>query len=157
LEPGDEPLVLHLPSDALGAGVLDPEATVEHRANLEWGEVAHKLPAEVGKVALAADRRSLRFEPGPRPKGVLWVRFADAVSPVAAQVEASARRQPVSVEGSAARWVHRAGGLTIRPGTVLVPPPTEQARILALREAVEATADEQALLEELGYIKGDDP
>ncbi|NCG20753.1 MAG: sulfatase-like hydrolase/transferase [Rhodobacterales bacterium] len=130
-------ITVTLPTKATAADVLDPDATLPHRANLEWGETPKRLPADIGTVALSDDGLTLTYAPGPSPKdGVLWVQFEQAVDAAAVTVSTPA-------------------ALRVEAGPVLVPPPSEMSRMLALRAKVDVDAAERALLEELGYIEGD--
>ncbi|MEZ4235919.1 MAG: sulfatase [Myxococcota bacterium] len=61
LAPGDGPLTVELPAKAVSVDVLDPESVIEHRANVEWGELPKRIPPEIGTVATAADGRSFTF------------------------------------------------------------------------------------------------
>ena len=51
--------------------------------------------------------------------------------------------------------VSNPAALKVEAGPVLVPPPGEMSRMLALRGNADVDASERALLEELGYIEGD--
>lgn len=86
LDPADGPVTIELPAPAIQADVLDPESVVEHRANIEWGELPRRLPMEVGRVEPSADRRTLVFTPGPLPDGILYVLFESAQDPALARV-----------------------------------------------------------------------
>lgn len=145
-----------LPQPAEGAGVLDPEATIPNRANLEWGEPPRRTAGEIGKIALAEDRRSFVLTVGPNPDGVLWVQFPGPVPVGEVQVHAVTGDQrdllPLSHADGAATWSGEDARLTITAGPVLVPPPGEAARMAALRGAEDADPDAIQLLKELGYI-----
>ncbi len=137
VKPKSDPLTVTLPAKATDAGVLDPEATLPRRANLEWGETPKRLPEDIGAVALSDDGLTLTFTPGSEPRdGVLWVQFD----------------QPVKAEEVT---VSNTNALQVKAGPVLVPPPGEMARMLALRGGGDVDDQERALLEELGYIEGD--
>jgi arylsulfatase A-like enzyme len=155
LEAGDPPVIVTLPTPARGAGVLDPEAGREHRANLEWGETAKLLPDEVGAVSLSDDGLTVTFTPGTEPSGIVWIR-ADGASTDGVSVSVGGSPRTLSaVEPTGMGWSEGERNVRLASGTILVPPPGEQARIVALRDGVDvagASADERAALELLGYI-----
>ena len=160
-KPGDPPMTVTLPSPASGAGVLDPEAMREHRANLEWGERPKRVAADVGSVELSEDGLTVTFTPGDSPeKGMVWVRMAaSAVEGVTLSTGGTPRPLSAAESGGVA-WSEGKRNVRVVPGTVLVPPPGEQARIDALRAreglaASGASADEMAALEALGYVGND--
>ena len=155
--PTSSPVTVTLPAAALGADVLDPEATLAKRANLEWGEPPKRTAAEVGTVVLSEDKRKLVFTPGSKPSGVIWVQFEQTQS--AAGVQLIRDDQPLEMEdgkNETRRWRQSKLHITVDPGTVLVPPPGEAALMAALaaRTGEDLTADEDALrlLKDLGYI-----
>lgn len=155
LPPAGPELVLTLPARALLAGVLDPEAIVEHRANIEWGEQPKKLPFEVGAATLSADGTTLTFAPGSSPDGILYVLYEKAVDPRG--VKATLGGTPIAFhdDPSGPTWSDAAFSVVIAPGTVVVPPATEAARMgLGLRAA--AKTSDIALLCALGYHEGPD-
>ncbi len=59
-----DPFEVGLPAPATRAGILDPEALVERRANVEWGETPRRVPADIGEVSLSDDRTTLSIRPG---------------------------------------------------------------------------------------------
>jgi len=157
LPAGSKPLQIALPAPAIGADVLNPEAAMARRANLEWGEAPKKTAEEVGQVALAEDKRSLVFTPGTAPTGIVWVQFETAQD--ASGVSVSRGGSTLAFEESkngTHRWKEPRSSIVVAPGTVLVPPPGEASlmQALAARNGEDLTADEEALrlLEELGYI-----
>jgi len=148
---GVSELTLTLPAPARAAGVLDPEATAEHRANIEWGEIPKQLPADVGSVALSDDGTVVTFTPGPKANGMLYVLF-DAPHDVAgASLAVDGQAAELSVADSKATWKQGPNELSLLPGTVIVPPPTEADR-MGLGPGAEGGDDEMDLLRELGYV-----
>jgi arylsulfatase A-like enzyme len=147
---GSAPIRLRLPAEASRAGVLDPESIAQHRANLEFGETPEKTSADVGAVELAADRRSLLFRPGRVGVGTLYVLF-DAPPEAAPGVERE--RAPLPLE--AGRWASGDHRIRVAPGTIVIPPPGEAARIVACHGPAEAAGVSDAdlrALEALGYV-----
>jgi len=128
------PVTVTFPGPVAGADVLDPEASLTHRANLEWGESPKKVASEVGQVVLAADKGSLVFTPGEDPEGVIWVQTQDAIDP-----------EQVTLEPADAQ-------VRVEAGPVLVPPPGEMTRMRALRGDSSVDEAEMDRLRELGYI-----
>ncbi len=147
---GSAPVTLTLPAGATHAGVLDPEAISAHRANLEFGEKPKKTAADVGDVELSADRRSLMFRPGRVGAGTLYVLFDTAPTRAVSVARAGAE---LPLDGGA--WAAGEHRIRVVPGTVIVPPPGEAARIVACHGRAEASdvsdADLRAL-EALGYV-----
>ena len=148
---GVSELTLTLPAKARAAGVLDPEAIAEHRANIEWGEIPQQLPADVGSVELSDDGTVVTFTPGPKANGMLYVLF-DAPHDVAgASLAVDGQAAELSVADGQATWKQGPNELSLLPGTVIVPPPTEADR-MGLGPGAEGGADEMDLLRELGYV-----
>jgi arylsulfatase A-like enzyme len=154
LDKGTGTVEIDLPAKALGAGILDPEAVIEHRANLEWGEIAKRLPEQVGMASLSEDGTRVTIAPGPQPEGIVWVRFAGPVDPTEAKVRLDGK--PLMLETVATPAGARASAgsnlITLTAGQVVVPPPTEHARMMKLAEIGDVAVSEQQMLEELGYI-----
>ncbi len=151
-------ITINLPATAIDAGVLDPEAAQSRRANLEWGETPKKTAAEVGKLEVGDDKRTLVFTPGSKPIGVIWVQFDEPAN--AAEVQLIRGGEPLAMEDGKAesrRWRENRNSVIVTPGWVLVPPPGEAALMhaLAVKNGEELTADDDAmrLLKELGYIQ----
>ncbi len=144
---------LSWPGTARMAEVLDPETLIDHRANVEWGEVPDKLPEDVGSVTLADDGRSLSFEPGRDPDGVLVVVFDGRAAPDAAATVLSVGSQTVAWSAGAhgPQWTRGQTTVGVQAGTVVVPPPTEAARMGIGPGAAAADAEARQLCE-LGYI-----
>lgn len=145
-EPGGPQVRLELPSPARGANVLDPESVVEHRANVEWGEVPRKSPADVGKVTLENGGRTVVWNPGRKPQGILWVRFDGP--PPASGVTATAGGASLPVKHLAGPMRGSCDGICVVSGTVVVPPETEAARIARAKGG----GDDLAQLCALGYV-----
>ena len=68
-----EPFEIVFEQPVIEAGVLDPEAARQRRANLEWGQRPPTLIEDVATVTLSEDRRTVRVTPGHKPTGVLYV------------------------------------------------------------------------------------
>lgn len=151
LSKGAKELVITLPAPARVAGVLDPEAIAEHRANIEWGEIPRTLPGDVGTVALSDDRTTLTFTPGPKAEGMLYVLFEAPQDPTAATVTLDGQALTLASTGDGLGATVGGQRLTLRPGTVIVPPPTEADR-MGLGPGAEGGDDEMDLLRELGYV-----
>ncbi len=129
------------------AGVLDPDAGQEIRANIEWGETPRVSAADVGEVTLAPDRRSFQFLPGPRAAtGTLYV-TCEGACPEGALESTAADGAPVRTkirEGDIHLGKLRVG---MKPGTIFLPPRGEAAAA--------PSDDQRAALEALGYLGGD--
>jgi arylsulfatase A-like enzyme len=158
LSAGDSALTITLPAPARAAGLLDPEAMRDHRANLEWGERPKRLPADVGQVELSEDGLTVTFTPGHDPSNALvWVRIDDPEL-AGIKVKTGTTQRPLSpVDAGGIGWMDGKRNVRVVMGTVLVPPVGEQARIDELRArrglaASGASAEELAALEALGYV-----
>jgi hypothetical protein len=131
----------------VAAGVLDPDAAQEIRANTEWGETPRVSAADIGEVTLAEDRRSFDFLPGPRAAtGTLYVTCEGACPAGTVEVtrgEGGALRAKLQ-EGDATLGKLRVG---MKAGTVFLPPRAEAAAA--------PSDDQRAALEALGYLGGD--
>lgn len=133
----------------LGAGILDPEAGRETRANLEWGETPEVEVAEVGRVRVAAERMS--FAPGPDAYGeTVWI-ACDGPCPPAILTSGPAAGVPL---GSGAL---KLGSLALeaREGTLVLPTTTERDALNASLPAGAPEPGQMQALEELGYIEPD--
>jgi len=151
LDADAEPLVIELPAPAILAGVLDPETIVEHRANVEWGDLPDKLPADVGTVILDSAGTKLTFTPGPVGEGMLYVLFdsVEHAAPVVLPLGGAPRTGKTGKRGT--QYEHGDYSVQIEPGTVVVPPPTEAAR-MGIGPGAAGAKDEMAHLCELGYV-----
>jgi len=127
-----------------GVEVVDPEADLQMRANLEWGERPRLLTAQVGQVQVAPDLRSARFVGGPDAEGQrLAILCADTCP--GATIDAGAG--PVAlVPGVVDLGV---GKLSIEAGTVVFPHSGEAEALSARPESEQLEA-----LKVLGYIDG---
>jgi hypothetical protein len=151
LEPSDAPLKIELPAPAVAAGVLDPEAIVQHRANIEWGELPKKLPGDVGHVTLSDDKKTMTFAPGPSADGMLYVLFETAQTSEGAKVRLDDRTLTLSPAKRGQAWREGEREVLIDPGTVVIPPPTEADR-MGIGPGAAGAADEMAALCALGYV-----
>ena len=147
---------LALPIPARVADVLDPETLIDHRANVEWGEVPEKLPGDVGVVELSTDGRSIRFVPGVEPSGVLVAMFDDGtgIDPSAITLTVGEQQRSWSNVPKGVQWASDGGRkatIALHPGVVLVPPPTEADR-MGIGPGAVAAVDETKLLCDLGYL-----
>ncbi len=125
------------------AGVLDPEAGRTRRANLEWGEVPPKLPADVATVTLSADQRTVHVVPGPHPHGSLYI-----LGPAAGDsVEVRSPKSPTYRISPGSRMLGKAAA-RIAAGILIVPRSGEGAHLAELGDPrlVEA-------LRAMGYIE----
>jgi arylsulfatase A-like enzyme len=142
---GADPLQIRLPAPARAAAILDPETLIESPVNQEWGERPPLTVADIGAVTLSEGGSLLTFTPGPRPQGTVVVMFEEPVSPEGAQVVSV--DPPVSL---GRRWGSAGRTVSTAPGTVLMQPPSEVAR---MRQTDAAGASEIDLLKQLGYIQ----
>ena len=145
------PVRITLPVAAMGANVLDPEAIVEHRANIEWGETPKKSPIDVGKVVLEDGGKAVVWTPGRKPQGTLWVRFPTPTPATGVTAEQDGKPVKVSVAaapGPKGKTPPGCEGLCVSAGTVVVPPESEAARIAKSHGG----GDDLAQLCALGYV-----
>jgi arylsulfatase A-like enzyme len=151
LEPGAPPLTLELPAPALAADVLDPESVVEHRANVEWGELPRRLPDDIGAVTLSSDNRTVTFTPGPDPDGILYVLFEAPVEPDGAALRLG--DEALALEDAKRGRLWRAGerSVLLEPGILVVPPESEAAR-MGIGPQAAGPADDMQMLQQLGYV-----
>ena len=149
---GADEISIKLPEGVRSADVLDPEAVLEHRANIEWGETPRHLPADVGHVKLDDDRRTLTFLPGDHGKGTLYVRFDQEQTAQAAQLLVGG--QPVDlVAGKGGRtWKQGDHSVRIEEGMVVVPPRTEAERMGLIAAGEDMSDEERERLCALGYL-----
>lgn len=125
------------------ANVIDPEASLTLRANLEWGEKPATTMDEVGRVIV--DGGVVRFIPGPKAGGQTLYVACEAECP--AGVLEVADVPPVALtEGRVTAGTVK---LSLDKGYLLLPTLTE-AEMLAAPDI-----DTHAALKELGYIDGD--
>jgi arylsulfatase A-like enzyme len=127
------------------AGIIDPEALREVRANLEWGERPTITVAEVGRVSLSADHTQLLFEPGPKADDqVLYIR-CEAACPAGVF-------QGVGMEVALAPGDHEVAGTKLRatPGTVIEPAGDDADALATPTDSLQLEA-----LKLLGYLDGD--
>lgn len=158
LAPNSAPITVALPAEAKRAGVLDPEAGKESPANQEWGEVPDATMADVGSVVLSADRRAITITPGTLGQGVVWVRF-DATTPAEGVALTRGAIILTVAEGRKGnpRWEEGEEKIIVEPGTVVVPPAGEWARMQAQRSAGGVAESDRAELIRLGYLQEDPP
>lgn len=123
----------------LAAGVIDPEALRDHRANLEWGEIPPSVPTDVGVVTLSADRRTVTFRPGPKGTGRLYLLGPTATAVATTDTGATVQAGSVTLGEGAA---------VIEVGTVIVPEDSEAKRLAGNHDpdAIES-------LRALGYVE----
>jgi len=143
-------LVLVLPGPCEAAGVIDPEAAREQRANFAWGEQPPLTPADVATVERSEDGRKLTVRRGSAGHGTLWVRFADEVPELFSVEDAHGERLGATRLGQR-RLQLGPDMLRIRLGVVLDPPPNEASRVHAREET---TDEETCTLCALGYLTG---
>lgn len=154
--PNSEPVEFVLPREPVHAGLIDPERTVENPANQEWGEPPTRRPEEIGVTRLEGSR--FVWQPGTAPRGgLLVVLWGEVVDPGSLRIVRGGETLVLTPQADGS-LLHREGGLAVRvvPGTVVVPPMDEAARIAMLRRGGGEVDDEQmALLESLGYVGGE--
>jgi arylsulfatase A-like enzyme len=137
------PVELRFDAPIAEAGIIDPEAERSARANLEWGELPAVTVAEVGRIVVSPDKRSVSFVPGPRASGHRLYVSCEGPCP-AGTVTVGSTTSPL-LEGELALGELR---LEAKPGTLLhVPTADEQ---LAAPENAQMQA-----LQALGYIEPD--
>jgi arylsulfatase A-like enzyme len=141
-----QPVDLVFPVPVAEAGVIDPEADRQRRANLEWGETPKATPDQLAKVTLSEDGTRVRIEPGERPNGIVYVLFGAQV-PTSLRLEADGMQRPLS----SFRGEQTFNGTKLRfdSGTVIVPRDTEAARVAA----TEGDEEDLEALRALGYVE----
>jgi hypothetical protein len=152
LEDKDQSVTIELPVPAVAANVLDPEAIVQHRANIEWGELPKKLPGDVGHVTLSDDKRLVTFTPGPDANGILYVLFDTPQTADGAKVTFGGRSVALGPAKRGRAWREGNREIVIDPGTVVIPPPTEADR-MGIGPGAAGAANEMAELCALGYVE----
>jgi arylsulfatase len=137
-----EPITVRFDADVKEAGVIDPEAGREVRANLEWGEVPTLTPKDIAEVSV--DGRDVRIVPGRSPTGTIYV-FGPGPK---AKGTVVAPNESVPLRAGALR----AGNAMLRaaPGTLILVRDTEA-------QALAEDQDPEAIdaLKALGYVGGD--
>jgi hypothetical protein len=137
-----EPIAIQFGADVQEAGVIDPEAGLEVRANLEWGEVPSLTAKDV--AAVSVEGREVRIVPGRSPTGTIYVLGPGP----------KAKGTVVAPKGTAAlkAGALRAGNtmLQAKPGTLILVRDTEA-------QALAEDQDPEAIdaLKALGYVGGD--
>jgi hypothetical protein len=137
-----EPITVQFATDVQEAGVIDPEAGREVRANLEWGEVPPVTAKDVAAVSL--EGRDVRIVPGRSPTGTIYVFGPGPKS----------KGKVVAPNGTAALHAGelRAGNTMLRatPGTLVLVRDTEA-------QALAEDQDPEAIdaLKALGYVGGE--
>jgi len=141
-----QPFDLRFQSPVQEAGVIDPEAARERRANLEWGERPPVLPAEVATVTVSEDGLDVHVVPGSQPNGTLYVlgpALDDPGTVVSAEGEHPLQPSLRLVGGSRVRF---------RSGTIIVPRQSEADFLHLDFGSSDDDASIQAL-RELGYME----
>ena len=150
--PGSDPIRVQLPAPILGAGVLDPETDLVHRANREWGEPPKQYPDDIGTVAVDDDRMAFEFTPGPDSAGILWVQ-ADTPIDLARVTLTRGDDLPLTDSPDGHRWGSGTETIRIQGGPVLVPPPGEAARMgIGVSRDGATSTEERRKLCLLGYL-----
>lgn len=126
------------------AGVIDPEAERDTRANLEWGEVPPVTVADVGTVTMSEDRLVVRIVPGPKADDHRFWIGCDGACP-SGEVATIDATLPLA-EGD---LLLPGGRVEAHLGTVIEVPPTDEH----LRGPAEA--NQLQALEALGYLAPD--
>lgn len=153
LDRAREPFTLTLPSPATHAIVIDPEAALPRRANLEWGEVPAVTADQVATLTLSADGLQLQVRPGPLGTGTIaWL------GPTApARLSQPGPAQTLS---AGPHPLPDGGRVTAAPGVVLVPLLTEaqalsEQALSGQAPSEDATEAQLQSLRALGYLDGD--
>lgn len=142
----EEPFDIVFVDPIQDAGVLDPEAARQRRANLEWGQRPTTLPEDVARVTLSEDRRIVHVEPGPRATGTLYLLGPELSA--AAEIVWGDKRQPLTtnlraIANSRVRATY---------GTLIVPGDSEAAH-LNLEFGHSDDDGSIEALRELGYME----
>lgn len=141
----DEPFALIFEEPVREAGVFDPEAGRERRANLPWGEHVLHRPEEVATVTVSEDGRSVTIQPGEYPTGTIYVLGPNSESRARIVLSRSERPVTFGLQGLAG------GVVRFKPGPVIVPKDSEAARLLGKQGSDDEAAIEA--LKELGYLE----
>jgi hypothetical protein len=154
LPPG-ETVTLKLPKPCRVAGVIDPEAFAQRRANQVWGETPPVLTDDVATVLVSEDRQTLTITTGTAGSGTLYVLFDHSTS-VGGTL--TTRDGVWQVREGPQVGVPVVGRMDVRPGTVIQPPKGEAALIEEQVGAVpSADVSTRELLIRLGYMKEEAP
>ncbi|NOY28389.1 MAG: sulfatase, partial [Oligoflexia bacterium] len=142
------PLTLVFDQPVSGAGVIDPEASRTHRANLEWGETPVLSPEEVATVTVSDDGRTVQIVPGSHGKGTVYILGPTARSSATLGSGGKAVG-PGALNAAGVR-------LTVQPGIVIAPTETEQAALAAVQGQTGdsgPSAEQVQALRSLGYLE----
>lgn len=134
------PITLELAGPPVAAGVIDPEAGLRKRANLEWGEVPDKLPEDVARVSV--DDNRVHIEPGPEATGTIYV-----LGPTGFEGASVVSVDP-PVQLRAGTVKAGQDSLLVQPGTLIVVQDTEAQAL-----AEEQDQDAIDALRALGYVE----
>jgi len=132
------PLELRFPEEVSAAGVLDPESGRTRRAIREWGEAPDSTPADVARVEVSADGRTVRIEPGGA-SGTVAVVGPTASSHAQIVGDTSQTLTP------GAHQPEQGGLLTARPGAIILP--------RGLTGSAALDPHDRTHLEALGYLQ----
>jgi arylsulfatase A-like enzyme len=137
---------LHFPKPFREVGIIDPEAGIKNRANLEWGDEPRIRPEEVAKLAPGDDRLSVRIEANQGQPGTLYVLF-DGDLPESTDVEIAGQTSAMAADGG----TFHSGGRYMKSevGPVIVPRETFGSAL----ETVRADDGAMAALKALGYVE----
>ena len=135
------PIQLRFERPITKAVVVDPEALLQRRANIAWGERPVRRPTDVAALEVSDDRRELKVVPGPQPSGVVFVALDPAGNPVRSACKGDVDAPLVEGEQSLCGTP-----VTVSVGPYLDLPPTEAP----VSEVDDAASIET--LKQLGYL-----
>lgn len=137
------PVVLEFDGPLAAGGVIDPEAGLVTRANLEWGEKPRLTPADVGDVSLSPDRTRAVFRPGRAAKGGTFYVACEGPCPDGVVVVGGDIRTPITPGG-----IPAAGAILRATAAPVIRPTRSEA------DAIGAVAGsgEMETLKALGYV-----
>ncbi len=148
LEGRAAPITLRFDAPIAAAGVVDPEAERETRANLEWGELPEVTRDQVGRIRVGEDQRTVFFTPGPRASGHrIWVTCVATCPAGTLEIGQSGRALLGAAPLTAGPIEVGATRVDVRPGTLLEVPEHGEAH-------APATAGQLEALKQLGYVDG---
>ncbi len=137
---------IHFAAPIVAADVLDPEASLAMRANLEWGEHPRVTKADVGVVEVSADRQTVTFRGGRGVESQQIAIVCDGPCP-----DGTASAGGVEVPLADGVLDLGVGRIAARAGTVILPTSSEADALLARP----TDAGQLEALKVLGYLDGE--